>query len=707
MADESTLDLSLREAHRRRIATQLPNLGWVVTGASVMWFALATLADPAAVRAVASPGAMVGILALQGTIFAAAAALGRRDPTGDRVTALAVTTCFVVGLMWAWFLTTTSTVAAMLMFATLTLLGAAPLVLAWGLGPQLAFQGGLTAAWLFALAQLPHHLRMTELVSAIAFGNLMALAATQWAAQSFRTEVRAGFAALDLDRQITASRDAYRALAENAVDFIWAIDLQGRWTYVNEALARRCGMRVSDMIGQPVQAILAPDPSHSDPRESIARMSAGEPIESQVWHMAAVDGPCWVEAVASPIHGPTGEVIGIQGVSRDVTERCLAEDALRASEERFRGVFDNAPVGMAVVTPDGAGMQVNRALSTMLGYDDGALIGKEVWDVLHPDDVPAIETLVASARVGERDGFSLACRHLHREGRVVWTQLHALLERTPDGSPSRFISQVEDITEQRAAEAALRSSEHRFRSFAESMAAGVFMARPDGIVYVNEAVSTITGFTRDELFGMQVWDLVHPDERAAARQKLTARLNGESLDPRAAYRLATKSGVARWVDITVAMVDLDGAPVMLGTAFDVTERKLAEEALRSSEARYRGLVESHHELVLRFDADGRVTFANDAYCDTYGVALDHAIGAPFWPFVHPADVEQLRIAVHATMQPPYRTNVEVRSRTVHGWRWFEWEASAVRDPNGVVLEGQAAGRDVTERRRTQDDLRAS
>lgn len=706
MPAESTLELSLREAHRQRIAAQLPNLGWVITGASVLWFVLASIAD-VSVRAAVPLVVQVAIVALQGVAFGLAAVLCRRDPTARRVTSIAVATTLVVGMVWAWILTVTATMATLAVFATLMLFGAAPLVLAWGLGPQLVFQGVVTIVWSGALVVLPHHLPTSELATAIGFGNLMAFAATQWAVHGFRVEVLARFAALDFDRQIAASRDAYRTLAENAVDFIWSIDLEGRWTYVNEALARRCGRTVQAMVGRPVAEVLTAHPSQPDPAVLIARMVAGETVEPQILQMAAADGPCWVEAVSTPVHGAGGELIGIQGSSRDVSERRLAEEALRSSEERFRGVFNNAPVGMAVVRPDGEVLEINRALASMLGYEEREVVGLRVWDVLHPDDVAPIRGLVEAALAGTRDRFTLACRHMHRDGHVVWNELHAFLERDVDGAPRRFISQVADITEQRAAEAALRASEHRFRSFAESMAAGVLIAEKDGIAYVNEAVTTITGYSRDELLKMQVSDLVHPDERAEARAKVSARLEGAQLLPRTGYRLATKSGEPRWVDVTVAMIELEGALVMLGTAFDVTERKLAEEALRASEARYRGLVESQREIVVRFDPSGRVTFANDAYCDTYGVRREDAEGKSFWPLVHPDDVERLRTAIAGMMGPPYRGEVEVRSRTVAGWRWFEWEASGIRDSRGTVIEGQAAGRDVTERRRAQDDLQAS
>jgi PAS domain S-box-containing protein len=706
MPAHTTLDLRLQEAHRERIAAQLPNLGWLGIGCFVMWFVFAAVSDPAASRDV-SLGAVVAILLVKAVVYGSATILCRRDPTGSAVVPVAIGACLATGLVGAWVLTVMGTMTATTTFAVAALLGTAPLVLAWRLGAQLMFQGPLTIVWFAALGALPRHLPLPELVAAICVGNVAAVVVTQWATTAFRKEALARFAAIDFDRRLAASRDAYRALAENAVDLIWAIDLQGRWTYVNEALARRCGLAADAMIGRPVDEVLVPYPSQPDPRRLIARLVAGETVEPQVFQMATSDGSCWVEAVAALVYGPDGAITGIQGVSRDVTERRIAEEALRSSEERFRGVFDNAPVGMAVVRPDGLVLEVNRILASMLGYQEHEVVGIKVWDVLHPDDVARTRALVEATLAGVRDGFSIESRHLHRDGRAVWTQLHAFLERDADGAPRRFISQLADVTDQRAAEAALRASERRFRSFAESMAAGVLIAEKDGIAYVNDAVTAITGFSRDELLTMQVWDLVHPDERDEARKRVTARLIGTEVSPRSAYRLATKSGESRWVDITVAMLDLDGSVVMLGAAFDVTERVLAEQALRASEARYRCLVESQRELIVRFEAEGRVNFANDAYCDTYGIPRGEAEGQNFWPFIHPDDVARVRTAMAGMMGPPYRGEVEARSRTVTGWRWFEWEASAIRDADGVVLEGQATGRDVTERRRAQDDLQAS
>jgi PAS domain-containing protein len=130
-------------------------------------------------------------------------------------------------------------------------------VLGLGTRPAAAVQGPLTIVWIGALA-LPRHLPLSRAATR-SHRQLWPLVARSGRRTRFRTEVLARFAASTSIARSRPSRDAYRALAENAVDFIWAIDLQGRWTYVNEALARRCGRTVQAMIGRPSRDVL---PSH-------------------------------------------------------------------------------------------------------------------------------------------------------------------------------------------------------------------------------------------------------------------------------------------------------------------------------------------------------------------------------------------------------------------------------------------------------------
>jgi PAS domain S-box-containing protein len=141
---------------------------------------------------------------------------------------------------------------------------------------------------------------------------------------------------------------------------------------------------------------------------------------------------------------------------------------------------------------------------------------------------------------------------------------------------------------------------------------------------------------------------------------------------------------------------------------EISERKQAEAALRESEARYRGVVESQLDLIVRVDPEGRFTFANDAYCQKFGLKREDILGRESYKsLVHPEDLPHTLEAMQALYQPPYRVLVEQRAFAVEGVRWIEWQDSTIRDARGEVVEIQAIGRDITERKQAEGALRES
>jgi PAS domain S-box-containing protein len=143
-----------------------------------------------------------------------------------------------------------------------------------------------------------------------------------------------------------------------------------------------------------------------------------------------------------------------------------------------------------------------------------------------------------------------------------------------------------------------------------------------------------------------------------------------------------------------------------GISRDVTERHTAETALRESEARYRGLVESQDALIYRADLDGNLTFLNEACRRKYGVEHEPLARLNFLTFVHPDDEAQARAALQTVVRGG-RYRRASRGRTPEGWRWIEWEVCAITDGAGVVTEIQGVGHDVTERRAADEALQRS
>ncbi|QYM78192.1 PAS domain S-box protein [Horticoccus luteus] len=170
-----------------------------------------------------------------------------------------------------------------------------------------------------------------------------------------------------------------------------------------------------------------------------------------------------------------GAVTGFLGIAVSLEEAKRAERALRESEERFRSAFQFAGIGMAIIGLDGRWMRVNHAVCEIVGYTEEELAGKTFQAVTHPDDLEADIGHVRELLRGERRSYQMEKRYFHRDGHVVWVRLTVSLLRDADGAPVHFVSQLEDVTDRKRLELALRESEERTRLFAEHAPASVAM----------------------------------------------------------------------------------------------------------------------------------------------------------------------------------------------------------------------------------------
>ncbi len=261
----------------------------------------------------------------------------------------------------------------------------------------------------------------------------------------------------------------------------------------------------------------------------------------------------------------------------------------------------------------------------------------------------------------------------------------------------------------REATDALQASRDAYRDLAEHAPDLIWSVDRHGrLTYVNEALARFLGEPRSAVVGRSLGEIAsgHPDNPDFAAT-LAFVLSGGTLSP-TPVECATPRG-PRWVEVTASPVlDENGAVVgARGISRDIHERMASEAALRTSEARYRGLVESQHELVVRLDAQGRFTFVNDAYATKFGTTPDALLGTSFLALVHQADHGRVLAAMAGMARPPHRAFIELRNLTASGVRWIAWDGGVVVDADGRMVEAQAVGRDVTERRASEDALRES
>jgi diguanylate cyclase (GGDEF)-like protein/PAS domain S-box-containing protein len=329
-----------------------------------------------------------------------------------------------------------------------------------------------------------------------------------------------------------------------------------------------------------------------------------------------------------------GRVEAIEGVVYDVTERVRGEELLREAEERFRRSFEDAAIGMALVAIDGRSMQVNDALCRILGYPKEELVEKTVQEVTHPDDLEADLDHVRRMIAGEILTYQMEKRYFHKEGHVVWALLSVSLVRADGGDPLYVVSQIQDISDRKAAARALEEAEERYRTLVEQIPAVTYIDKvtdgPDEIIYTSPQIKQLLGYTPEEWRTKELWpERLHPNdrERILAADKRFEAGDGEPFSEE--YRLLAKDGSVVWVrEEAVLVKDAAQRPLYWqGVILDITDRKEAEESLRQSEERYRTVVKQAAEGIFIVDIDTKLILeANAAYRNLLGYSAQDMLG---------------------------------------------------------------------------------
>jgi PAS domain S-box-containing protein len=193
--------------------------------------------------------------------------------------------------------------------------------------------------------------------------------------------------------------------------------------------------------------------------------------------------------------------------------------------------------------------------------------------------------------------------------------------------------------------------EHKpdFEILANTVAAAIFIVKDERFTYLNNATEAITGYTREELLNMRFWDIVHPDQREAVKQRGLGRQRGGQEPSRYEFKIITKSGVERWGEFSGTAIELGDESAVLGTAFDITDRKKAREALEESEQRYRTLFDENVDGVAVV-VDGKIVHHNARFAEMMGRADEDICGRSPAEFPVPEERSQVGERVRAVLE---------------------------------------------------------
>jgi diguanylate cyclase (GGDEF)-like protein/PAS domain S-box-containing protein len=227
-------------------------------------------------------------------------------------------------------------------------------------------------------------------------------------------------------------------------------DARGHLVAVNRAFCAIVGRREDELVGRDFRELTHPADRAED-EQGFNELASGDRSEyvTEKRYLRRDGSPAWVKVRAAVADDPqTGERLFIAHIV-DIAERKRHELALAEAEERFRSAFDNAPIGIALVAPDGRFIKVNRSLCELTGHSETALLVRSFQAITHPDDLDADLAYVEDVLAGRRRTYQMEKRYYHADGHIIWVMLSVSLVRDAAGLPLYFISQIADITERK------------------------------------------------------------------------------------------------------------------------------------------------------------------------------------------------------------------------------------------------------------------
>src|SRR5262245_40908771 len=506
------------------------------------------------------------------------------------------------------------------------------------------------------------------------------------------------------------SEQNFRSLVETTAVVPWQADIES-WvfTYVGPQAVRLLGYPIEEWYGKDFWVShLHPDDKEFAISTCIALSKSAEDFEFEYRMIAASGETVWVHDIVRCEHRD-GKPIELRGFMLDISERKRAEEALHESEERISLAANTAGLGLWVwdatrdeswVTPEGR---------RLFGWAESEPVNLERFiHTLHPDDrEPTRHAVLQSLQDGS--DYVAEYRVVLNDGAIRWIATRGRIEFDGRGKPLRLRGVSLDITERKSADEALRESEARFHTMADTAPVMIWMSDTDkSCTFLNKGWLDFTGRTLEQELGNGWTEGVHPEDFDRCLEVYVNSFNLRR-EFTVEYRLRRYDGEYCWLlDHGVPRFESNGDFVgYIGIAIDITESKQAKRALENEREFLRQVLDIDPTFIFAKDREGRFTLVNQAVADAYGTTVEDLIGktdADFNPnreeveFFHRMDLEVIDTLKERFIPEEHLTDAQGNVR------WLQTVKRPILDKDGSANQILGASTDITERKQAESEL---
>ena len=433
------------------------------------------------------------------------------------------------------------------------------------------------------------------------------------------------------NRQALQEREQFRTLVEESPLGVAHVDSKGNYLYLNPRFTRMTGYDLADLPNVLAWFDLAfPDPGLRNKiirvwKSDLERAGVGT-VRPRIFPVTCQDGSQRIIQFSPVTLNDQSQVIFYQ----DVTNQERVQSALRASEEKFRALFEDAAVGIVMGPLDNLRgqtlTQTNKAFQDFIGYSADELANLTIADISHPDDMPRDWRNLEGLRDGLHSSYTSRKRYIRKDGQVVWGQLTVNALRGEDGAIAHRVSMITDITAAVEAEQGLKLSEEKFAKVFQHSPLWVVLSDPDSGRYieVNDQFLKTTGFSRQEVIGRTSVELgIWASEKD--REEVIRRVNAGQPVRELEVERRGKDGRVLTMLLSSEIIEVSGEKLLLSISQDITDRKVAEEGLAKSEQRYRSLFENASDGIFIVE-DDLFLDCNLSTLQLFGCAREEILG---------------------------------------------------------------------------------